>query len=163
MVHRDAHPVPLVQKDSNREMYRNIHIHSPYSSTETPVYKLPSLPNAHKLFSTCEDTSEAYSHTTPRRATMATEQPSRHAKGRASCGKPHTEDRPERGQNRCSINAITAALKERNLMSLEHTTLWSSGQISLPFSPIYLANGHGCLYLKALWTCEKLLNTYRLS
>lgn len=43
------------QRDVEKYPYR----HSPYSCTETPVYKLPSLPSAHKIFSTCEDTSEA--------------------------------------------------------------------------------------------------------
>lgn len=121
MVHRDAHPVPLVQKDSNRETYRNIHIHTqPMQQYRNTHEQTPFTSQRTQTFLYLWRHSRGCSHTPPRRATMATEQPSPHTKGRAPCGKPHTEDSPGRGQKSCSLNGITEALKQRNLKSLEH-------------------------------------------
>lgn len=123
--------------------------------------ELPLLPstNTYKPFSL---------NTELRRPTAIIQHPIH--KRNIPCGKLHTEDRPVRGkkilvQHKSHNNGFKGKELEElgGLKGRKRQNLVSSGQMSWPFSLIHMANANRCLYLKALWTCAKLLDPHSLS
>ena len=61
-------------------------------------------------------------------------------------------------QHRSHYNSFKGEEREElgGLKGRKRQNLVSSGQLSWPFRLIHMANANRCLYLRALWTCDKL-------